>query len=64
MEEILHDEIKMVLDSYIQDPADSPFQRGYLAAFLNLNENLGVVSLSAEEEETLYDQCKGQTNDG
>ena len=58
MEETLHDEIKMVLDSYIQDPADSPYQRGYLAAFLNINDNLGVVSLSAEEKEALYAQCK------
>lgn len=59
MEEILHDEIKMVFDSYIQDPADSPFQRGYLAAFLNINDSLGVVNLSAETKKILNAQYKG-----
>ena len=58
MEETLHDEIKMILDSYIRDPADSPYQRGYLAAILNLNYNVGAISLSAKEEETLHAQCR------
>lgn len=26
------------LDSYVKDPADSPFQRGYLAALLGVDE--------------------------
>lgn len=57
MEE-LHDEIEMVLDSYMRDPADSPYQRGYLAAFLDLNRNLNVVDLNAVEEALLLAQCK------
>lgn len=58
MEETLHDEIKMVLDSYMLDPADSPYQRGYLAAFLDLNNNLRVVNLNAVKEALLRAQCK------
>ena len=59
MEETLHDEIKMVLDSYIQDPADSPYQRGYLAAFLDLNNNLAnITDLNAVKEALLRAQCE------
>ncbi len=59
MEETLHDEIKMVLDSYMQDPADSPYQRGYLAAFLDLNNNLAnITNLNAVEEALLLAQCR------
>jgi hypothetical protein len=58
METTLRNEIKMVLDSYIRDPADSPYQRGYLSAYLDLNNNLRVINLNTEEEDLLRAQCK------
>lgn len=58
MEERLHEEIKMVLDSYMRDPADTPYQRGYLAAVLDLNKNLNVVDLNDIKEALLRAQCR------
>ncbi len=58
METTLHNEIKMVLDSYMRDPADSPYQRGYLSAYLDLNNNLRAVNLNTVEEDLLRAQCK------
>jgi hypothetical protein len=58
MEETLRNEIKMVLDSYMGDPADSPYQRGYLSAYLDLNNNLGIINLDPAEEDLLRAQCR------
>jgi len=57
MEDLLRNEIEMVLSSYMSDPADTPYQRGYLAAFLDLNKNLNVVDLNDIKEALLRAQC-------